>query len=373
MSIKIAIIDPVGRKAGMDYYDLSLLKSMSELGVETYLFTNYAEENDKIKIFYLFNTNIHSKLKKLFNFISGYRKAFKICRKERVTKAIIHNFSTSLKDIIPFLISKIYKVKIISIAHDISDLANEDVGIIKKLIYNKYSDTIVAHNQFAYNELSKILKPKILKKVHMIKQGGYLDLVNPKITKQEGLKALNLSKKSKYILFFGQIKKVKGLDVLLNALPYIDENIILIIAGRPWKDDFNVYQKIIDLHKTENRVIKIIQYIPDNRRELLFKTADALIIPHKISYQSAVLLMGMSYGLPAIVSDLTVNREIIIDNENGILFKSEDKISLSKKINYLFKNKGLYLKIKKNALQTIKKEYSWDDIAKEYKILLEKI
>lgn len=371
MNQKIAIIDPVGNKAGSHYYDISLLESLSKLGAKPYLFTNYTEAEDKVKIYFLFNTAISIKIIKLFNFLFGYLKAFKICKKEGIKKVIINVWSTSLKDLLPFLIAKIYNIKIISIAHDISDFANEDIGFVKNLIFNKLSEDIVVHNKFSFTEISDKLSSETLKKIHIIKHGGFINLINSEITPENALKRLELSNDTQYILFFGQIKKVKGLDILLKALPKIDDNIKLIIAGKPWKDDFAYYQQIIDDLELNERVIKFIHYISDDMRENLFRAANAIIIPYKRIYMSGVLLMAMSYGLPVIASDLIPFKEIIKDGHNGMLFISQNIISLANKVNELLINDGLNKKIIANAIRTIREDYSWDDIAKEYKILLE--
>ena len=66
------------------------------------------------------------------------------------------------------------------------------------------------------------------------------------ITKSIALKELNLDSSFKYILFFGQIKKVKKLDILLRSMVDVDSKTKLIVAGKVWKDNFDFYQQIID-------------------------------------------------------------------------------------------------------------------------------
>ena len=50
-------------------------------------------------------------------------------------------------------------------------------------------------------------------KIAIIKQGGYIEHIKYRYTKNEARKELGLNEKGRYILFFGQIKKVKGLDI----------------------------------------------------------------------------------------------------------------------------------------------------------------
>ena len=175
-----------------------------------------------------------------------------------------------------------------------------------------------------------------------------------------------MDEEAKYILFFGQIKKVKGLDILLEALGKVPADIKLIIAGKPWKDDFSGYDALIEKYHLENRVIKIIRFIEDSERKNLFFAADVNVLPYRIIFLSAVLLMAMSHGLPVIASDLPANKEIINDGENGMLFKSEDSDDLALKIELFFQDKSFSRELTANALHIIKAEYDWSTICEEY-------
>jgi D-inositol-3-phosphate glycosyltransferase len=162
---------------------------------------------------------------------------------------------------------------------------------------------------------------------------------------------------------------VKGLDVLIHALPAVDQDIHLIIAGKPWKDDFTFYQSLIEKYQLSNRVKLFIRYIDDQERELFLKSADLLIIPYRKIYQSGVLLMGMSYRLPVLASDVEANRELIKDQYNGLLFKNGDPNDLAEKINAFFKNSNKQ-SIVDNAFQIMQEKHNWNEIAAKYKKVL---
>lgn len=368
---KVAIVDTVGIKAGMDHYDLSLLHSLSELSVPTYLFSNFQRKHGDIFVFCTFNAEIKNKLLKLLNFFKGHLQSYYYCKVKKIGVVILHLFSASFLNLLWILLARTFKLKVFIIAHDIVGFGKKDSKVIKKFIYDRIADKIIVHNQFSLDEISKIVNQRSLKKIKIIKQGNYLALINNEVTKNSARKMLNLDTYGKYVLFFGQIKKVKGLDLLLNAMPHVDNKIKLIIAGKPWQDDFREYQKIIDCHGLRSRIIKKVRFIEDSEREMLFKAADALILPYRIIYQSSVLLMAMSYGLPVVISDLKPNCEVIKDQKNGILFRNGNQFSLAKKINGLFQDDGLIKKIRTNAIETVKNQYSWDKIAKEYQEILE--
>ena len=72
-----------------------------------------------------------------------------------------------------------------------------------------------------------------------IDKSMYFINIFTKYSKKEALSQLRLNKNFKYILFFGQIKKVKGLYILLKAVALTKSpDVKLIIAGKPWEDSF---------------------------------------------------------------------------------------------------------------------------------------
>ena len=129
--------------------------------------------------------------------------------------------------------------------------------------------------------------------------------------------------------------------VLLNSIKDLNQDIVLIIAGKMWKDDFSYYDKIIKKNKIEDRIIQKRYFISSEERELVFKASDAMILPFEEVYQSASALMGMSYSLPIIASDISGFREFINNGINGFLFNKNDSIDLAKKINILFQDQKL--------------------------------
>lgn len=361
------IIDHVGIKAGMDYYSSSLAKAFLENNTEVSICSNFIGiKQDKIvyKKFYEGHTT-SNKLFKLIKFSVSTVKSSFFAWRDKSDLVILHLFSADLVTLLLVFIPKLFGLKIAVISHDISSFADNDNALIQNIIYNTLSDFIIVHNQFSKNELLKSIALKDIGKLKVIKHGGYLDHINKAMSKEKARKDLNLDAEAKYILFFGQIKDVKGLDVLLEAMRFVPVNIKLIIAGKPWKNDFSIYSDLIKKYNLEDRIIMMIRFIEDDEREKLFYASDVNVIPYRIIYQSGVLLMAMSHGLPVIASDLPANKEIIIDNENGMLFESENANSLGDKINKFFKE-NIEKKLSKNSIKTIEDEYGWNNIATNY-------
>lgn len=147
----------------------------------------------------------------------------------------------------------------------------------------------------------------------------------------------------KVILFFGNIAPYKGLEYLINAFQQVsarDQNYRLIIGGRPkncetyWKAIQNSIQQ--DLHR--GRVVLRAEFIPDDETEVYFKAADVLVLPYKHIYQSGVLFLGYSFGLPVLAADVGSLREEIIEGKTGFVFRPEDPNDLARAIDRYFES-----------------------------------
>lgn len=363
----VAIIDYVGIKGGNHYYSLCLLDALAKLGYETYLLSNFNKGLNKedIRIQAVYKTQISRNLSGIANLIFGSLKACRILKRKKVKTVIFHLFEASSISLMTLFIFKLFGLHVIGISHDITSFSKDEKQRVRDFIYTRLLNQVIVHNQFSYNCLKAVMPIEVLSKTKIIKHGGHRDLIDTSITKQEARQSLQLNQAINYALFFGQIKDVKGLDLLLEAFPNDLPNLHLIIAGKPWKSDFKKYQEIIDRRNLAAQVHLKIEYISEADRDLLYNAADFIILPYREIFQSGVLLMSMSYGLPILVSNLEANRELIKVGE-GLLFESENKISLEQKIREMEANPELRKKFAQNALLKIKSEYDWNNIAKEY-------
>lgn len=360
---KIAIIDHVGDKSGMDLYDICLANELSKF-VEVSVFSNFESANRERKevlIEKVFKKKLEqeSKLDKIKYFFLGFFNAFKLAKKNNVKNVLLHSFSYEIKDVLVYLMAKMFGFKIYLVAHDVSGFANSDNQIFKKITLKYLAYKILVHNEFSKKELLKslVLETKII----TIRHGGFINQVNSSINKKQALFKLGLSNKYKYVLFFGQIKEVKGLDLLIEAFSMVeDKNVKLIIAGKVWKDTFSKYENLIAKHNLLDKIILHKRFIPDQEKDLFFTIADLVVIPYRKIYQSGVLLTALSYPAIIVCSDLEPNKEVINDEINGFLFESNNSISLSQRISYILKlNTNTLSEIKRNALKTVEKDFNW--------------
>ena len=123
---KIAIIDHVGAKAGLDYYSSSLAMGMVSYGVNVILISNFSIKQPGVKCFSYFGLHQNNIFKKAFNFYNGFLFAGIRSRYEGAKEAIIHLFSFGYKDLIAVIILKLLGLKLHAIVHDVEGFEESD-------------------------------------------------------------------------------------------------------------------------------------------------------------------------------------------------------------------------------------------------------
>lgn len=150
-------------------------------------------------------------------------------------------------------------------------------------------------------------------------------------------------------LFYGQISKHKGLNVLAKAYCQLKseiDDITLTIAGN---GDFSEYYK--DFCQLKDCTI-INRWIEDNELPSLFNSKRLVtVLPYLTATQSGVVNVAMPYGSPIITTDTGGMKEQIENGVTGILVKPNDSDELYKAMKYAYHNPEVLDSIRKNALK----------------------
>jgi D-inositol-3-phosphate glycosyltransferase len=191
---------------------------------------------------------------------------------------------------------------------------------------------------------------------------------NTCLSQSEAKRHLGIQDDKKAILFFGRITPYKGLEYLINAFQQVlarRDDYRLIVAGRPENDCRRYWSAIQERIREDVRLGRILlraDHIPDDETELYFKAADVLVLPYRQVYQSGVLFLGYSFGLPILAADVAALKDEIVEGKTGFVFRPEDPVDLAKAIERYFAS-DLFadLKSRRQEIKDYAKErYSWD-------------
>jgi glycosyltransferase involved in cell wall biosynthesis len=358
--ISSAIIEPIGGHGGMDYYDYGLAYGLGENEVKVVYYTC-----DKTQIRYFKNVETVITFKKLWNvniackiyrYLEGHFFAFKDAKRREINIIHLHFMAFRFIDYLILLIAKKMNFKIVVTVHDINSLYKKANFAIERKCY-QLIDTVIVHNNSSLEKLKTKRIP--IKKVAVIPHGSYKPFITSLFPKQ--------SNDIFTLLFFGQIKKVKGLDILLEATKIVIDKgykIKLIVAGKAWKDNVEYYISLIESLNIKNNVETNIRYIPDKEVSLFYSRANLVVLPYTEIYQSGVMLLTMSYERPVLCSDLNAFKEFVVDSQTGFLFQNKNKEDLADKICYIIENKHILPTIIDNANALIDTNHNWINIGK---------
>lgn len=187
----------------------------------------------------------------------------------------------------------------------------------------------------------------------------------------------SFQKKERFvILFFGFITKGKGLETLIQAIhQMIRMDGTLRVKMRVWIVGDTAFRKderyVGKLKKRVSSlglddVLEFKQRVPEELIQELFDSSDLLVLPYdpldRFS-SSAVLIRGMSYGLPVIVSNTRGFPDEIQEGKTGLFFESGNPRDLAEKILLLWSDGDLRKKLGENAKAHIEEEHNWKRIS----------
>jgi glycosyltransferase involved in cell wall biosynthesis len=206
-------------------------------------------------------------------------------------------------------------------------------------------------------------------KVSVIPFGINNTIPNTSLSSAEAKCNLDINSSDKTLLFFGNIAPYKGLEYLVAAFTELlkkDRTYRLLIVGalKGPKDYWSQIQQTILRSGVEDRVIAKIEYVPDEATELYFKAADLLLLPYTHVFQSGVLFLGYSFGLPAIAADVGSLKEEIVEGETGLVFKPRDSFDLARRIVDYFNSELFYnLEARRPRIKAYANaRYSWSKV-----------
>jgi|SRR5215831_5589048 len=190
------------------------------------------------------------------------------------------------------------------------------------------------------------------------------------LTPDEARQRLGISKKDRTILFFGHIAPYKGLEFLIEAFRQIMTkagDYRLIVAGNPknCEEYWNAVQESLGRLENHDRILQHIAFIPDAETEIYFKAADVVVLPYRHIFQSGVLSLSYSFGVPVIASDVGALREDIIEGKTGFVCRPEDPTELARAIEKYFAT-NLYFGLSSHRQEIREyayRRFSWDVVS----------
>ncbi len=191
------------------------------------------------------------------------------------------------------------------------------------------------------------------------------DIYGAPLEKTVARQLLDLPENVPLVLFFGLIRKYKGLDLLLEALaappltpPHNGRGIHALVAGECY-DDWDFYQKIIDENGLAERVHFHLNFVPNEQVRLYFSAADLVVQPYRTATQSGISQIAYHFEKPMIVTNVGGLPEIVTDGVSGYVVPPEPGAIAEAMRDFFENNRAEKME---TGVWEEKKRFSWENL-----------
>jgi glycosyltransferase involved in cell wall biosynthesis len=179
---------------------------------------------------------------------------------------------------------------------------------------------------------------------------------------------LGVTENTLVILFSGRLVYRKGLDLLLDAWADISAgcpSALLMVMGSG-KGQPESVEKILK-NRVRNSDFTNVRFVGEtDRPEEILGMADMFVLPSRQEGFPNTLLEAMACRLPVVASSIGGVVDVVVDRQNGLLFKYQDSQDLKDKILFLCQSPLKRESLGAMARETVCREYSFDSISAEY-------
>jgi glycosyltransferase involved in cell wall biosynthesis len=178
------------------------------------------------------------------------------------------------------------------------------------------------------------------------------------ISKAEARKHLNLPAQEKIILFFGFIRKYKGLDILFEAMSQLkNTGIKLLVAGEYYEDD-KLYKEQIEILGISDQLILRTDFIADSEVKYYLCAADAVIQPYRAATQSGVTPLAYHFEKPMIVTNVGGLPSLVPHQKAGLVVEPDASAVAKGILGFYQLGEDYFIPHLRNE----KQKYSWSNL-----------
>ena len=159
------------------------------------------------------------------------------------------------------------------------------------------------------------------------------------ISREEAREKLGLPQDANVVLFFGLIRKYKGLHHLIDAMTMLPDHLKcrLVIAGE-FYDDKGPYLSKIAKDGLSEKVQVVDEYIPNEQVSMYFRAANVVALPYVSATQSGIVQIAFGLGTPVITTNVGGLPEVVDNGKTGYIVDAEKPQQLAEAIARYFES-----------------------------------
>ncbi len=337
-------------KTNTGEYVLNITNSIKDLNPKVFTSNDSFHKENAIDLFAKYGTTSYLPIK-LFYYFRGWIRIFLyFLQQSKMRRCVLHThwFRFSPIDYVFLILVKTFtNTKLVHTAHNLLPHEKKffDYFFHRKLY--KICDFVIFHNMVNKVDFQNLFNLDV--RCEIVPHYSYVS----KETAKD--KAVENS-----ILFFGNIRPYKNLELFLESTSNIEKRLYITVAGKPEYD-------INKLTIKYNRIHWILDWISEDELKEIFLKHQIVVLPYSKIDNSGLIHLAMSYEKAIIASDLPMFEEILGKNERGLLFKTGSKEDLKDKIEILLEDGELQKKLSKSAKDLMLSKHSLEKIGRELK------
>lgn len=373
---KLLYYDPIGGHGGMYLYDLAFIRSVLRRGMDvTWVTCDETPRHHELDLWTPF-TGIYGSAPA---WRRGIRYALGLCRllarirRESKTRRVIVLQQFAIVPALELAFAAAARglgARCVLAPHDITPFeGGERTAWLLPKLYAQYA-ALVSHSAAGQAELKRLL-PGRGTPIYLIPHGHYNDshargARTPRALARQGL---GIPASCKVVLFLGQIRREKGLEHLLRAMPRVLQEVpdaVLIVAGRPTHDSTSTYETLIkELGLSDDQVRLRWSYVADDDLPLYYRSANVVAVPYTRVYQSGVCLTAYAFRRAVVASAIAGLSEQVRDGLTGRLVRPADPSALAEALVDVLRNPDVADSMGEVGHAWAAEAYSWDNIAEQ--------
>ena len=236
---------------------------------------------------------------------------------------------------------------------------------VMQSLFVRKADKVITHGAVLKQHVLERYPEKADKDVAVIPHGDLALLKKWEGVEQEA----PVSPSTKTILFFGDIRRNKGLEYLLKAEPLVRARVSdyrMLVAGRCM--EFERYEKYIE---PGARIDVDNRFIPNKEVAAYFRRASFVVLPYISATQSGVVALAYAFGKPVVATRVGAIPEVVEDGKTGLLVEPRDERALADAIVRMLSSEERLAEMGRNAERYCREHLSWEAIAAKTRLVYE--
>ena len=136
---------------------------------------------------------------------------------------------------------------------------------------------------------------------------------------QKAREQLQIDQGQRVLLFFGFVRKYKGLQYLLEAMKLLKERdfkVQLWVVG-DFGEDKDEYVEQIRTFEIGDQVQMVQGYVPDDEVEKYFAASDLVVLPYLSATQSGIVQIAFGFEKPVLVTEVGGLPDVVTNGKTG--------------------------------------------------------